>query len=88
MRGVTALQTLISRELSPLDSGVVSVTTFNGGDTHNVIPSEVQLEGTIRALSDQNLILLRKRLIEVLSNIVKAHRLDVLGGSLCTHDQR
>ena len=48
---ITALQTLVSRTLNPLDSGVVSVTKLEGGTTFNVIPNSVKLIGTIRALS-------------------------------------
>jgi len=45
---ITALQTIVSRNVSPLQSAVVSVTKIIGGSTWNVIPSEVSLEGTIR----------------------------------------
>lgn len=42
-------QSLVSRETSPLDSGVVSITLLKGGDgAYNVIPNDVQLGGTIR----------------------------------------
>ncbi len=46
---VTALQTIVSRNLHPLDSAVVSVTQFHAGDTWNVIPNEVLLRGTARS---------------------------------------
>jgi len=45
----TALQTLVSRTVNPLDSAVVSVTQIHGGDTWNVIPEEVVLRGTTRS---------------------------------------
>ncbi|KAI9921098.1 hypothetical protein PsorP6_000653 [Peronosclerospora sorghi] len=45
---VQALQTIVSRSLSPVDTAVVSVTQFHAGDTNNVIPSRVSLAGTIR----------------------------------------
>ncbi|OWZ15024.1 Metalloprotease [Phytophthora megakarya] len=45
---VQALQTVVSRSLSPMDTAVVSVTQFRGGDANNVIPSRVFLGGTIR----------------------------------------
>lgn len=45
---VTALQTIVSRNASPLDQVVVSVTQIHGGDTWNVIPTEVKLRGTAR----------------------------------------
>lgn len=45
---MTALQTIVSRNVSPLETAVVSVTRFVGGTAFNVIPQEVTLEGTIR----------------------------------------
>ena len=45
---VTALQSVISRNVDPLDSAVLSVTSFNAGTAFNVIPSEAYLKGTIR----------------------------------------
>jgi amidohydrolase len=45
---ITALQTVISRNVSPLQSAVLSVTKIIGGSTWNVIPGDVTLEGTIR----------------------------------------
>ncbi|WP_375091061.1 amidohydrolase [Peribacillus sp. RS7] len=45
---ITALQTIVSRNVSPLESAVVSVTRITGGNTWNVIPGNVTLEGTIR----------------------------------------
>lgn len=45
---VTALQTIVSRNVSPLQTAVVSVTTFHGGDAYNVIPPAVEMMGTIR----------------------------------------
>jgi amidohydrolase len=45
---VTALQSVVSRNVAPLDSAVVSVTQFHGGDAFNVIPQTVELGGTIR----------------------------------------
>jgi amidohydrolase len=46
---VTALQTLVSREVSPLQSAVVTVGSIHGGLAFNVIPDEVTLLGTIRS---------------------------------------
>ncbi|MFC3074904.1 M20 aminoacylase family protein [Shinella pollutisoli] len=48
---VTALQTIVSRVADPIASLVVSVTKFNAGFAHNVIPEEAQLAGTVRTLS-------------------------------------
>ena len=46
---VGALQTIVSRNTSPLDSAVVSVCRFQSGATWNVIPDHAELEGTVRA---------------------------------------
>jgi amidohydrolase len=45
---VTALQSIVARNVSPLQSAVVSVTMLHGGDAFNVIPQTAELQGTIR----------------------------------------
>jgi N-acetylcysteine deacetylase len=45
---ISALQSIVSRTISPLQSAVISVTRIEGGNTWNVIPEQVTLEGTIR----------------------------------------
>lgn len=47
-RIVEAVQTIVSREVSPLDSAVVTIASVHGGDAFNVIPSDVRLTGTAR----------------------------------------
>lgn len=46
---VTAMQTIVSRVVDPLKPAVLSITIFQGGTTHNVIPEEVKLGGTVRS---------------------------------------
>lgn len=46
---VTALQTLVARELSPFEPGVVTVGSFHGGTKHNIIPDRAKLELTVRS---------------------------------------
>ena len=48
---VSALQTIVSRNVSPLDTAVVTVGTIHGGNAFNVIPGHVELSGTIRTFS-------------------------------------
>ena len=62
---ISALQTVVSRNLHPLDAGVISVTQVHGGDTWNVIPQEVVLRGTVRSFKPavQDLIEQRMRTI-------------------------
>ncbi len=50
---ITALQTIVSRSTDPVSALVVSVTCFNAGDAHNVIPQTAQLRGTFRTLDRQ-----------------------------------
>ncbi len=50
---VVALQGLISRELSPLEPGVVTVGSFHAGFKHNIIPDEARLQLTVRADSEE-----------------------------------
>ncbi len=64
---VTALQTIVSRETSPLDSVVVTVGSIHGGSKHNIIPDEVHLQLTIRSYSDES----RDRTIASIRRIVE-----------------
>lgn len=51
-RIVEALQSVVSREISALDSAVVSVGSIHGGSSFNVIPSQVRLTGTARSFTE------------------------------------
>ena len=70
---ITELQTIISRNLDPLDSGVISITTVHGGEAHNVIPETVQLGGTIRALTSERFAWLRDRVVAMTNQIAAAN---------------
>jgi amidohydrolase len=48
---ILAIQTLVSRTISPIDSGVVSVTQVQAGSAYNIIPADVVLRGTVRSLN-------------------------------------
>lgn len=50
---IIALQQLISRNNNPFNPSVLSITSFNGGNTTNVIPNEVKLMGTFRAMNEE-----------------------------------
>jgi amidohydrolase len=63
---VTALQSIVARNVSPLQSAVVSVTTIHGGDAFNVIPSQVELTGTIRTFDP----VVRQRILERFHQVV------------------
>jgi amidohydrolase len=70
---VTAFQGIVSRSVSPLDSAVVSVTRISGGTATNVIPEEVSLAGTIRTFTEENRVLVRRRMDEIVAGITAAH---------------
>ncbi len=47
---INALQTIVSRSVDPIEAAVVSVTRFNAGQAHNIIPGSARLGGTVRTL--------------------------------------
>jgi len=71
---VVELQTLVSRELSPLEPGVISITMANAGSAFNVIPSTMELQGTIRSLTVEGVSKLQTRVKEVAQSIAAANR--------------
>lgn len=70
---VQNLQTIVSRTLSPLEAGVVSVTQFTAGDAYNVIPAAATMRGTIRALSNELLLTLRKQVHHMVTATALLH---------------
>lgn len=70
---VTSLQSLVSREVPPLDSAVVTVSSIHGGETHNVIPEFVTLEGTIRTFTTVSRKLVLERFHQIVEGIATAH---------------
>ncbi|GAA4643930.1 M20 family metallopeptidase [Pontixanthobacter gangjinensis] len=64
---VTKLQTLVSRETSPLDSAVVTVGSFHAGFKHNIISDEAKLQLTVRSYSDES----RQHLLDGIARIAK-----------------
>jgi len=64
---VNAVQSIVSRNVGPLETAVVSITTIHGGRAFNVIPQEVTLEGTIRTFDKR----VRQTVLERFEQIVK-----------------
>lgn len=73
---VTALQTIVSRNVSPFETAVVSVTAFNSGTAHNIIPEEAELKGTFRFYSEEVGKLIQRRIDEIATSIAKAHNVE------------
>ena len=71
---VLALQTIVSREIDPVDAGVVSTTMFHAGTATNQIGSSAVLQGTARALLDSTRQHIKTRVTEVAVAIAHAHR--------------
>jgi len=67
-RIILDLQTIVSREVSPLDPAVVTVGSIHGGNKHNIIPNEVKLQLTVRTTKDD----VRKNVLEAIERIAKA----------------
>jgi amidohydrolase len=69
---VLALQTIVSRNLTPTEAGVVSVTMFKAGDSFNVIPPAALLRGTIRAFETEVMALLTERIRAIAEGIAES----------------
>lgn len=70
---VVALQSIVARNLSPAETGVISVGTFVSGTASNVIASEAMLTGTVRSFTPEVRNLLFRRIEEVAKGICQAH---------------
>ena len=69
---VTALQAVVSRNVGPLETAVVTVGTVHGGDAFNVIPAQVELSGTIRTYNPQVREMVLRRVREVIEGVAAA----------------
>jgi amidohydrolase len=69
---VTALQTIASRTVDPLDSIVISVCELKAGDAYNVIPQTAAMKGTVRTLQKETRITAERRIKEIAAGIALA----------------
>jgi len=69
---ISAAQSIVSRNVGPLETAVVSFTIINGGTAFNVIPQEVTLEGTIRTFDPQVRIKVVNRFEEIVKGVASA----------------
>jgi amidohydrolase len=70
---VTALQTIVSRSVNPLDAAVVSVGRLTAGTANNVIAERCRLSGTVRTFTPEVRALVRRRLEEVVRHACELH---------------
>lgn len=70
---ITSLQTVVSRNISPLNSVVVSLGKISGGVKDNVIADEVEITGTLRALDDETRSFTKQRISDIVSKTASAY---------------
>jgi amidohydrolase len=70
---IQALQSIVSRNVDPLESAVVSITQFHAGTADNIIPQTGHLRGTARSLTPETRDLVEKRVREVVDGTAKLY---------------
>jgi amidohydrolase len=70
---VVALQSIVSRNVPPLQTAVISVTTIHGGEAFNIIPAKVDLSGTIRTFEPRVRELVHQRFQEIIKGVAEAY---------------
>ena len=70
---VNQIQSIVARNVDPLEAAVISICVFQAGQTDNVIPQHAKLRGTIRSLSPQVREFLQKRLREVVEGTARLY---------------
>ena len=74
---VVALQSIISRNTSPHDTAVLSITQIHSGDAYNVIPQTARISGTVRAFSAAVMSQIEARMSEIASGIAASFGAEV-----------
>ena len=69
---IQALQTIITRNKRPIDTGVISVTMLNAGEATNVIPEQCEIRGTVRTFSTEVLNLIERRICQIAESTCQA----------------
>jgi amidohydrolase len=68
----TALQTVVSRNVKPIDTAVLSVTQIHAGDAYNVIPERAEIRGTVRAFSNYTMGMMRANMERIAAGVAHA----------------
>jgi amidohydrolase len=69
---VSSLQTLVSRNVSPLDSAVITIGKFSGGSRYNIVADKVELDGTVRTFDPETRKKMARRIEEIVHGTVTA----------------
>ena len=67
----TALQSIVARNVKPLETAVLSVTQIHGGDAYNVIPQQAFIRGTARAFSSETMALIERNMHRVATGVAE-----------------
>lgn len=74
---VTQLQTVVARNVDPLDSAVITIGKIAGGTVQNIIAEKARLEGTIRTLSEESMIKVKQRVQAIVKGIELGYQCQV-----------
>lgn len=69
---ITSLQSIVSRNVAPLDSAVISITKISGGTAFNIIPSSVSFCGTLRSFLPETHNLITNRFSQIVKDVSSA----------------
>jgi amidohydrolase len=75
---IMSLQTIVSRNIDPIDSTVVTVGFFKAGSAYNVIPGDAHIGGTTRTTSPENRALVKRRIEEICEGAAKMYGVKVV----------
>jgi len=70
---VQAFQTIVSRNIKPVDAGVISVTMIHAGEATNVVPDSCELQGTVRTFTVEMLDMIERRMRTIAEHVSAAH---------------
>jgi amidohydrolase len=88
---INAAQSIVSRNVSPMESAVISFTIIQGGTAHNIIPDSVQIKASVRTLKEEVKLKIKKRLYQLLEGICKGHNatftFEYIGGHAITFNK-
>jgi amidohydrolase len=68
----STIQTIVSRNVRPVETAVVSITQFHAGDAYNVIPQTARLSGTVRAFSMEVMALVEKNMRRIAEGVAQS----------------
>lgn len=74
---ITQVQTIVSRNVDPIQGGVVTFGSMHAGTTNNVIAETAQLHGTIRTLTQDMSLLIQKRVREIAEGVAASFSMEV-----------